>query len=91
METFHDNVNNWKNLTYAYKVDAERARNEINGYVIPTNATWSKENLDSAFSEVSRVLVAHEIVISYLQKQVAKLSNKVGDNSFIPPTIQLLK
>jgi len=87
---FHNDVNNWKNLTYGYKVDAEKARNEIKGCVIPTNATWSKENLDNAFSEVSRVLTAHEIVISYLQKQVAKLSNRLGDKFFNPVPIQPL-
>ncbi len=68
-----DDVNNlrnqtqdYKNAAYGYKTDAEKARNDIKGYVIPTNATYSQDALDKSFDEIARVQTAQQIAITLI-------------------------
>jgi len=58
---------NYKNITYGYKVDAVNAWNKIQGYTIPTNATYNKDEIDKQLSEITRVQVAQQIILAYLQ------------------------
>jgi len=59
---------NYKNLTYGYKVDAVNAWNNIKGYVIPNEATYNKDKIDKQLSEITRVQVAQQIILAYLQQ-----------------------
>ena len=56
----------YKNAAYGYKTDAEKARNDIKGYVIPTNATYSQDALDKSFDEIARVQTAQQIAITLI-------------------------
>jgi hypothetical protein len=59
---------NYKNVAYGYKVAAEDAANEIKSYVIPDGTTYSKDEIDNQLSEITRVQVAQQIILSYLQQ-----------------------
>ena len=66
VNTFRNQTQDYKNLAYGYKVDAEQARNEIKGYVIPEEATYSKEELATYFDEVLRVQTAQQLMLSLI-------------------------
>ena len=66
VNTLRNDTQDYKNLAYGYKVDAEQARNEIKGYVIPTNATLSKDELSTYFDEIARAQTAQQIAISLI-------------------------
>ena len=66
VNTFRNQTQDYKNLTYGYKVDAEQARNEIKSYVIPENATYSKDDLNAYFDEIIRVQTAQQIAITLI-------------------------
>jgi ABC-type transporter Mla subunit MlaD len=58
---------NYKNTTYGYKLEAVNAANRAEAVVIPTEATYNKDEIDAQLSEITRVQVAQQIIISYLQ------------------------
>ena len=66
VNTLRSQTQDYKNLAYGYKVDAEQARNEIKGYVIPTDATFSKDELNAYFDEIARVQVAQQLAIALI-------------------------
>ena len=66
VNTLRNDTQDYKNKAYGYKTDAEQARNEIKGYVIPTNATYSQDALDKNFDEIARVQTAQQIAITLI-------------------------
>jgi len=56
---------NYKNEAFAYKEEAVKAVNSVKGYVIPTNATYSKDEIDKYFDEVARVQVAQQLMLAF--------------------------
>ena len=55
----------YKNAAYGYKTDAEKARNDIKSYVIPTNTTYSQDALDKNFDEMLQSQVAQQFYVSF--------------------------
>ena len=66
VNTLRNDTQDYKNAAYGYKTDAEKARNDIKGYVIPTNATYSQDALDKNFDEIARAQTAQQIVIALI-------------------------
>jgi len=65
VNTLRDETANYKNVTYGYKEEAVKAMNSIKGYIIPANATYSKDEIDKYFDEVARVQVAQQLMLAF--------------------------
>ena len=65
MNDLRNQAQDYKNAAYGYKTDAEKARNDIKSYVIPTNATYSQDALDKSFDEMLQSQVAQQFYVSF--------------------------
>lgn len=65
VNTLRDETANYKNEAFAYKEEAVKAANSIKGYVIPTSATYNKDEIDKYFDEVARVQVAQQLMLAF--------------------------
>ena len=72
--TYKNDAENTKNFTYGYKVEAVNAANDIQNYVIPSETTYSTNEIDIQLSEITRVQVSYQITLSYLQNSIVALN-----------------
>jgi len=80
MQILHNETLNYKNIAYGYKVDAVNAWNKIQCYTIPTNATYNKDEIDKQLNEITRVQVAQQIILAYLQQP---MRDKITGNEYV--------
>ncbi len=66
--SYKNDAENAKNTAYGYKVEAVNAANNIQNYVIPSETTYSTNEIDAQLSETARVQVAQQIILAYLQQ-----------------------
>jgi len=60
----------YKNLAYGYKTDAENAANSIKNYVIPEEATYNQNALETALNGLLTQAVAQQAQISILRRGI---------------------
>jgi len=63
------------NSAYAYKTDAESAANAIKSYVIPEEATYSKDDLDSNHNSLLTALTATQAQVSTIANFLPELAD----------------
>ena len=61
---------NYKNTTYAYKQDAISAANSIKSYVIPAEATYNQEALETALNDLLTQNIALQTQINILKNNI---------------------
>ena len=66
--SYRNDANNYKSLAYGYKVAAEDAANRAESVVIPTEATYSLNDLESALNSLLTYQVAQAAQISILKQ-----------------------
>jgi len=66
-KTYRDDSLSYKNMAYGYKVDAETAANSIKSYVVPTEATYSLNDLEVALNGLLTQIVAQQAQIAILK------------------------
>ena len=71
----------YKNLAYGYKTDAENAANSIKNYVIPEEATYNQNALETALNGVLTSVVTLQAQISILKQPVdiENLQNQIDE------------
>ena len=58
---------NAKNEAYAYKTEAQLAAEEIKSFVLPNDATYSKDAIDAMFNSILTQVVAQQAQIAILR------------------------
>ena len=65
---YRNDANNYQSLAYGYKVAAEDAANRAEAVVIPTETTYSLNDLESALNSLLTYQVAQAAQISILKQ-----------------------